>query len=79
MAWLEDPDLSIGISMYVNAYVTGSRYNALRISKYMILVVKRLITVGLLDDAKGSYGGAGVGSNRTTRIRPSDAPVGGFF
>ncbi|MDO6588630.1 hypothetical protein [Yoonia sp. 1_MG-2023] len=59
--------------MSTNAYDTGSRYNALRISKHMILVVKRLIDVGLLDEAKGSYGGAGIGSNRTTRIRPSEA------
>jgi hypothetical protein len=73
VAWLGDPDLSIGVSMNTNAYDTGSRYNALHISKHMILVVKRLIAVGLLDEAKGSYGGAGVGVNRTTRIRPSKA------
>jgi hypothetical protein len=59
--------------MSTNAYDTGSRYNALRISKHMILVVKHLIAVGLLDEAKGSYGGAGIGGNRTTRIRPSEA------
>jgi hypothetical protein len=73
VAWLEDPELSIGISMNANSYHTGSRYNALHISKHMIQVVQRLVDVGLLDMAKGSYGGAGIGSNRTTRIRPSDA------
>ena len=72
VAWLEDPELSIGVSMDVNAYDTGSRYNALHISKHITRVVNRLVEVGLLDIAKGSYGGEGAGGNRTTRVRPSD-------
>jgi len=72
VAWMEDPELSIGVSMNVNAYDTRSRYNALHISKHIIKIIERLHEVGLLVIAKGSYGGEGVGANRTTRIRPSD-------
>ncbi len=73
VAWMEDPELSIGVSMNVNAYDTRSRYNALHISKHIIRVIERLYDVGLLVIAKGSYGGQGAGANRTTRIRPSNA------
>ena len=73
VAWLEDPELSIGVSMSANAYDTRSRYNALHISKHIIRVINRLVEAGLVVLAKGSYGGAGVGGNRTTRIRASDA------
>lgn len=72
VAWLEDTELAIGVSMSANAYDTGSRYNALHISKHIRLVIHRLAEVGLLDIAKGSYSGAGAGGNRTTRIRPSE-------
>lgn len=78
VAWLEDTELSIGVSMNVNAYDTGSRYNALRISKHIVLVINRLVGVGLLDVAKGSYGGAGSGGNRITRIRASETLQGMF-
>ncbi len=73
VAWLEDPELSIGVSMNANAYDTGSRYNALHISKHIIQVIKRLVRANLLDVAKGSYAGVGAGGNRSTRIRPSEA------
>lgn len=72
VAWMEDPELSIGVSMDVHAYHTGSRYNALHISKHVIKVISRLVEADLLVIAKGSYGGAGVAANRTTRIRPTD-------
>ncbi|MDU8914143.1 hypothetical protein, partial [Aestuariicoccus sp. MJ-SS9] len=36
VAWLEDPDLCIGVSMSSNAWHTGSRYNALHISKRVV-------------------------------------------
>lgn len=72
VAWLQDPELSIGVSMDVKAYHTGSRYNALHISKHITRVIQRLVEVSLLDMAKGSYSGAGAGGNRVTRIRPSD-------
>ena len=71
VAWLEDPNLSIGVSMSENYWDTTSRYNALRISKKIIPMVKRLDEVGLIDLAKGSYGGPYVNTNRTTRIRAS--------
>lgn len=73
VAWLEDSELSIGVSMNANAYDTRSRYNALGISKQMIQIIKRLEEIKLLVVAKGSYSGAGAGSNRITRVRASDA------
>lgn len=69
VAWTEDPTLSIAVSMSQNDYHTGSRYNALRISKKIIPLIQGLTKAGLIDMAKGSYSGPFVGSNRTTRIR----------
>ena len=60
--WLEDPELSIGVSLNVNAYYTRSRYNALHISKHIIRVIERLYDVGLLVIAKGSCGRQGAGA-----------------
>lgn len=71
VAWLEDPALSVGVAMSVNYWDTTSRYNALNISKQIIPIVKRLEEVGLIDLAKGSYGGPYATTNRTTRIRAS--------
>ena len=71
VAWLEDPRLSIGVAMSANYWDTTSRYNALSISKQIIPLVKRLEEVGLIDLAKGSYGGPYATTNRTTRIRAS--------
>ncbi|MFC6637036.1 hypothetical protein GV827_16805 [Sulfitobacter sp. JBTF-M27] len=72
VAWLEDTELSIGVSMNANAYDTRSRYNALGISKHIIQVIKRLVEAEYLVIAKGSYSGAGAGGNRVTRVRASD-------
>lgn len=72
VAWLEDPELCIGVSMNVNAYNTHSRYNALHISKHIINVINRLLDTDYIVMAKGSYGGQGAGGNRTSRIRASD-------
>ena len=36
VAWLDDPELSIGVSMSPNAWDTNSRYNALHISKKIV-------------------------------------------
>jgi hypothetical protein len=63
--------LSIGVAMSVNYWDTTSRYNALKISKQVIPLVKRLEEVGLIDLARGSYGGPYATTNRTTRIRAS--------
>jgi hypothetical protein len=71
VAWLEDPELSIGVAMSANAWDTSSRYNALGISKRVIPIIRRLADVGLIDLAKGSYSGPYGLSNRTTRIRAS--------
>lgn len=71
VAWLEDPALSIGVAMSVNYWDTTSRYNALKISKRIIPIVKRLQEVGLIDLARGSYGGPYATTNRTGRIRAS--------
>lgn len=71
VAWLDDPALSIGVAMSVNYWDTTSRYNALRISKQIIPLVKRLEEVGLIDLARGSYGGPYARTNRTARIRAS--------
>lgn len=71
VAWLDDPRLSIGVSMSSNSYNTGSRYNALHISKKIIPIIEELHKAGVIDLAKGSYAGPGAKSNRNTRIRAS--------
>ena len=72
VAWLEDPELSIGVSMNANAYDTRSRYNALNISKHIIQIINRLVEAGYVVIAKGSYSRAGAGGNRISRVRASD-------
>lgn len=71
VAWLDDPALSIGVAMSANYWDTTSRYNAIGISKQIIPIIKRMEEAGLLDLAKGSYGGPYARFNRTTRIRGS--------
>jgi len=72
VAWLDDPELCIGVSMSVNAWKTGSRYNALHLSKKLIPIIKALHKADLIDLNKGSYGSEGARGNRTTRIRASE-------
>jgi len=72
VAWLENPELSIGISMDVTKWKTNSRYNALHLSKGIIPLVRALATAHLLDLSTGSYSGPGAKGNRTTRIRDSE-------
>lgn len=72
VAWLEDPDLCIGVSMSQNDWETWSRYNALRISKKIIPLIHGLAKVGLIDLAKGSYSGPYAPYNHTTRIRAAE-------
>ena len=72
VAWLEDPDLCIGVSMSENAWETWSRYNALGISKKIIALIHGLVEKGLIDLAKGSYGGPYAPYNRITRIRAAE-------
>lgn len=73
VAWLEDPELCIGVAMSVNYWDTTSRYNALNISKRIIPIIKRLEKVGLVDTANGSFSGPWAKGNRNTRIRASEA------
>jgi hypothetical protein len=72
VAWLEDPELSIGVSMSQNDWQTWSRYNALNISKKILPLILSLAELGLIDLAKGSYGGSKALGNRTTRIRAAE-------
>ena len=72
VAWLEDPELSIGVSMSVNAWKTNSRYNALHLSKKLIPIINAVKDAGLIIMAKGSYTAPGSKGNRTTRIRASE-------
>ncbi|MFB9231835.1 hypothetical protein ACFFUT_08560, partial [Pseudohalocynthiibacter aestuariivivens] len=72
VAWTTDPKLSIGVSMSSNAWQTGSRYNALHLSKIIVTFIHRLAEVGLIDLSKGSYSGPGVVTNRSTRIRAAE-------
>ncbi|MFY0620054.1 hypothetical protein, partial [Shimia sp.] len=71
VAWLDDPDLCVGVSMDVNAWKTGSRYNALHISKKIIPIIKSLRDKRLVAFSPGSYTNPGAETNRTTRIRAS--------
>ena len=78
VAWLEDPDLSIGVSMSENDWHIWSRYNALNISKKIIELIHLLQRVGLIDMARGSYSGPYARTNRITRIRAAE-PLRAMF
>ncbi|WP_299355955.1 hypothetical protein [uncultured Shimia sp.] len=78
VAWLADPELSIGVSMSSNYWDTSSRYNAIHISKKIIPIIRVLTKAGLLDMAKGSFSGPNSRGNRTTRIRASEELQGWF-
>ncbi|MVO14895.1 hypothetical protein [Parasedimentitalea huanghaiensis] len=72
VAWQDDPELCIGVSMSVNAWKTGSRYNALHLSKKMIPIINTLHEAGLIDKSNHSYTAPGSRKNRSTRIRASE-------
>ncbi len=78
VAWLEDPELCIGVSMSVNTWNTNSRYNALHLSKKLIPIINALHKADLIDLAKGSYTAPGSKGNRNTRIRASETMQGWF-
>lgn len=73
IAWASDPELSIGVSMSVNSWKVGSRYNALHLSKVIIDIIHRLHELQLIELSAGSYAGPGAKTNRNTRIKA--APV----
>jgi len=64
VAWLDDPELSIGVGMSKSAYKTNSRYNSLFISPKIIDIINHAHAVGLIDKKTGSEQ-----SGKTTRIR----------
>ena len=66
VAWLDDPELSVGLGMTKSAYRENPRYNALFISAKMIDVVNQAYEAGLLDKKTGTES-----SGQTTRIRAS--------
>ena len=72
MAWLEDPNLCVGINRNNNAYSVNSRYNALHISRKIVDIVDVLVREEYLDFLQGSYDMQGNPEfNRTSRIRPT--------
>ena len=73
VAWLDDPELSIGVGMSKSAYKTNSRYNSLYISSKMIDIINHAHAVGLIDKKIGSEQ-----SKKTTRIRPLALLIGTF-
>lgn len=54
VAWLEDPELSIGVSRTAKDYSVDSRYNALYISDKIIDVMNALLELGFIDHRLGS-------------------------
>jgi hypothetical protein len=66
VAWLDDPELSIGVGMTKTAYKANTRYNALYISAKMIKIINHAHSKGLIDKKTGSEQ-----SGKTTRIRAS--------
>lgn len=78
VAWKTDPELNIGVPMSSNGWNTSSRYNALRLSRRIIPLVRRAHEVGLIDLANGSYSGPYGPANRNTRIRAA-APLQQLF
>jgi len=72
VAWKTDPELSIGVDLNLRKWVTGSRYNALHLSRAVPGIIHRLEDVGLIDLSVGSYAGPGASTNRTARIRAAE-------
>ena len=66
VAWLDDPELSIGLGMSNNPYKANARYNALFISAKIIEVVNQAYEAGLIDKLTGTES-----ARQTTRIRAS--------
>ena len=64
VAWLDDPELSIGVGMSKSAFKTNSRYNSLFISSKIIDIINHTHTVGLIDKKTGAEA-----LSITTRIR----------
>ena len=63
VAWKEDPDLLIGVSLENGAYKANSRYNKLHISNKLREVLRHLENIGLIGLHLGREG-----AKRSTRI-----------
>ncbi|RXV58071.1 hypothetical protein C6W92_17180 [Roseovarius sp. A46] len=72
VAWTTDPELSIGVNLNLKRWVTGSRYNALHLSRAVPAQIHRLADAGLIELSLGSYSGPGANTNRTARIRAAE-------
>lgn len=66
IAWLEDPELLIGVSLTKSSYKPNSRYSALHISYVIVGIIHYLNSIDLIGLHKGSEA-----TQRTTRIWPS--------
>ena len=67
VAWLDDPELSIGVGMSRSAYKANTRYNALFISAKIMDIINHAFLMGLIDKKTGSQQSA-----KVTRIRASE-------
>ncbi|MDB2557124.1 hypothetical protein N9X77_04060 [Luminiphilus sp.] len=54
VAWLEDPELALGVSRTPKDYAVDDRYNALHISKKIIEVIDVMLELGFIDQLLGS-------------------------
>lgn len=54
VAWLEDPELALGVSKTHKDYVVNDRYNALHISKKIIDVMDVMLELGFIGQLLGS-------------------------
>lgn len=72
VAWLDDPNLCIGVNRNSNAYKVDTRYNALHISRKIVSLIDVLVEANYLDYVHGSHDRVNNGRfSRTSRIRPS--------
>ena len=72
VAWLDDPNLCIGVNRNSNAYKVDTRYNALHISRKIVSLIDVLVEANYLDYIHGSHDRVNNGRfSRTSRIRPS--------
>ena len=72
VAWLDDPNLCIGVNRNSNAYKVDTRYNALNISRKIVSLIDVLVEANYLDYLHGSHDRLNNGMfSRTSRIRPS--------
>jgi hypothetical protein len=74
VAWLEDPDMCIGVSRTAKDYAVGSRYNALFISDKIIKILDACLTEGVVEQYLGSEQ-----AGKVTRVWPSERLINHFL